>query len=563
MKLLHSIFILLLFCATLSCSNDEDPIVNPPVSNNQPPLAPDNPIPADGSTLKDFTNLTLSWNSSDPDGDEITYAVLLSLAPSDFGLEADNLRNDSLVLDILEPGKTYYWKVRAKDSQGLQTESDIFQFSIDAKVFSGDVNLSTQKDLVDFGSQGYTHILGSLHLGGEESDILDLTHLSSLYSIESSLEIERIPAPNLLGLDGLTIVGHRLQLLQNYQLKNLTGLQNLQSVGYLEIEENHVLEDFTGLQSIKHIADFLGVWGNPLIQDLRGLENISMLASLSISDNPLLENLVGLNNLVNCGDLLIENNESLTGLSGLEKLQFIDGSLELDGNPHLRSLVALSSLTTIVWSLKVYQSPGLIDLQGLNRLSQLGSLNFFDNSSLRSLDGLDNLTFCNSISLRNQLSLENLKALSSLTETGSITIMENPVLTSLEGLHDVRESAGSVFLFSNSLLADLSGLRGLQTVEERFTIESNGALKDITGLQELVNVGEDIHVYDNLIISLNGLDNLLGVGGDIFIEDNSELSDFCALQTLIVKGGWSGDLNINGNRYDPSLRDIGNGICKL
>ncbi len=562
MKLSHTIFLILLFYA-LSCSKDEDPIINPPVEDNRPPAAPSDPNPADGSTVTDFTELTLSWTANDPDDDELTYAVLLSLTPSDLGLEADNLSVDSLVMDILEPGRTYYWKVRARDSQGQQTESDIFQFDIDAKVYPGGVDLLTQKDVNEFGTQGYTHITGSLDMGGEESDITDLTPMSSLYHIGGSLYIERIPASSLQGFEGLVTVANGFTLVQNYNLRNFSGLQNLQSLGYFELFENQTLEDFTGLFNIGDLGSYFIISENPLLRDFSGLENLTTIKSVTVRDNPVLANLLGLDNIRVAENITLENNGNLISLAGLENLTFVETYFELNSNPMLSDIGALSSLQVIQGTLWIYESPSLVDLQGLNHVEFLGGLNLYDNASLISLQGLNNLSTCGSISVEHLDNLATLEALSNLkTVSGKFTLAGNPALISVEGLHNISQVENSLTIEDNLSLTDLNGLRSLRTVDGNFSINNNSALKDIGGLLELVQVAGNVRIISNSMTSLDGLENLSEISEDIFIEDNSKLMDFCALQKLIVNDGLQGGWNVTGNEFNPSLRDVGNGNCK-
>ena len=100
---------------------------------NNPPLPPLSPIfPLDGA-LVDSLNFTFNWNSSsDPDGDSIhDYEFFLSdridlkfpLAPNfnqyvscfDGGVNTTfSVKENGWLMD----GKTYYWKVRAKDMRG-------------------------------------------------------------------------------------------------------------------------------------------------------------------------------------------------------------------------------------------------------------------------------------------------------------------------------------------------------------------------------------------------------------------------------------------------------------
>jgi len=96
---------------------------------NDPPYPPSDPDPADGATGVDI-NADLSWNCSDPDGDDLTYDVYF---------EADDPTPDVLVSDdqsettfdpgTLDYGTTYYWQIIAKDSHSATTEGPVWHFT--------------------------------------------------------------------------------------------------------------------------------------------------------------------------------------------------------------------------------------------------------------------------------------------------------------------------------------------------------------------------------------------------------------------------------------------------
>ena len=117
-------------------------------------------------------------------------------------------------------------------------------FSVgNAQVIEGDVTLSTQAEINSFSG---TSITGNLTIYG--SDIVDLTPLSTLESIDGSLWVFGNPAlTNLVGLASLAAIGDGLSIEVNNALTHLDGLGNLTTVGdYLTLQDNPLLTDLDG-----------------------------------------------------------------------------------------------------------------------------------------------------------------------------------------------------------------------------------------------------------------------------------------------------------------------------
>ncbi len=99
-------------------------------TDNNQPTSPDNPSPADSQTEQTI-NLTLSWTSSDPDGHDLKYDIMLGAlvegGEGAFGPVATQLTTPSYNLTGLTPGTRYFWKVIATDGQSV-AESPTWSF---------------------------------------------------------------------------------------------------------------------------------------------------------------------------------------------------------------------------------------------------------------------------------------------------------------------------------------------------------------------------------------------------------------------------------------------------
>ncbi len=113
--------------------------------SNNPPTIPQNPNPPNGATeIMDYASL--SWTSTDPDGDNTNYNLYLGTSPSNLslhstgsGTEANNVGFDF--------GTTYFWKVVSYDNHGNYSDmGPVWQFT------------TTQGDVPVIVSSGYTNV---------------------------------------------------------------------------------------------------------------------------------------------------------------------------------------------------------------------------------------------------------------------------------------------------------------------------------------------------------------------------------------------------------------------
>jgi PKD repeat protein len=98
-------------------------ILNP----NHAPEMPSDPSPADAATGVDV-NVDLSWICTDPDNDALTYDIYFGTT-SPPPLVISGYNDTSFVLGTLLPSTTYYWKIVAKDPDGVTTTGPIWSFT--------------------------------------------------------------------------------------------------------------------------------------------------------------------------------------------------------------------------------------------------------------------------------------------------------------------------------------------------------------------------------------------------------------------------------------------------
>lgn len=125
--------------------------------------------------------------------------------------------------------------------------------------------------------------------------------------IEGNVTIHGNNISNLNGLSEITAIDGDLLINNNDILQELTGLNALTAVGgNVQIDENPTLLNLTGLGGLNEIGGglyigagfMIGGFGNPLLTDLMGLENVTSIgAGVRVRYNAALTSLAGINNI--------------------------------------------------------------------------------------------------------------------------------------------------------------------------------------------------------------------------------------------------------------------------
>ena len=164
---------------------------------------------------------------------------------------------------------------------------------------------------------------GGLRLGVIDS-LDNLSGFSNLVSIGQTgwLEISSIPRlHDLSGLENLDTLGG-LHIIGIDSLENLSGLEFISSsLSTLWIGWNNKLTDISTLSVLTRVEFDLTIESNEELRNLSGLHNIDSVGLLIIDNNDRLSSLEQLSNLSTLdGWIDIIDNDSLTSLSGLDNI---------------------------------------------------------------------------------------------------------------------------------------------------------------------------------------------------------------------------------------------------
>lgn len=422
----------------------------------------------------------------------------------------------SLIVTDVPGNKVFYYRAYAINESGPGYGKTLNFRSRDRKVHKGNVSLTTQQEVVNFGEQGFTDIDGGLNISGT---VKSLEPLSKLTSIAYGLNVNGTTA-----------------------LENFSGLDSL---------------EITDAAGFFHGVSFIN---NAALTSFEGLHHLYKTeGGLTIADNPKLKDLKGLRGLTynHFGSLSIQNCASLTNLSGLEKFFLLDGSLIIKGNARMTDLSGLENLSEITRQVILSDNPALKSLKGLGKIQKLEALVSENNEKLEDFDGLSSLTTLSGLKIVKNSALRNLSAFRNIESLDYLSIEYNESLHDLSGLERLNIIQQKLTLNFNALQS-LNGLNHLENAE-MIDLIANDNLTDLRGLDNLQQINGDgfsisIALNANLT-SLNGLNKLSFAAGSVQVFNNYKLTDFCAL-VPVVKNSKPGNFLTGGNAFNPNRTGI-------
>jgi hypothetical protein len=424
-----------------------------------------------------------------------------------------------VIITNIPANKTYYIRSYAKNTQGTGYGNEVKFTSLPANIFQGNVTLSTQQQMEEFGNKKYTTIDGSLEITGSVTDLSPLKNLA--------------------------VINYRLQISNASQLTTLEGMDSLEAVNAsyffhgMRIENNKALKSLKGLEKLAGNNGYLYIINNDEFTDLNGLNN-------------LLYN--------HFGELRIEGCDKLRNLHGLEKFNWLDGDIMIKDNPVLTDIAAFGNLNFITGRIRIMNNASLQNVNGFEKLHNVEGIELHDNKMLSDLKGFSNLdTITSIIFLKNNSALKDLSSLEKITTTEYLTLENSPALISLKGLQNLKTVKHKIKIW-NSGLTNMNGLENLNQTQH-IELVYNERLENLLGLSKLTTFAGNAYSltisYNNQLKSLSGLDNVTKAEGMIYIGFNRMLNDFCPLKPLL-KSGFKGTFYIEGNAVNPDAAEVRN-----
>ncbi|MFS4447757.1 hypothetical protein [Maribacter sp. 2307UL18-2] len=443
-------------------------------------------------------------------------------------------------IEGLEANVTYHVRAYATNSAGTAYGNELSFNTLEsepiAKIFEGDVILTSQKEVDDFGALAYTEITGALKIKDENNP--------------SSIK-------NLKPLNTISVIGDSLVINNNQVLIDFEGFSELKKIDDdLIIANNNALNKIDGFEELLYVGGEFIIYNEKSTFSLNGFNKLTTvernMALVGVFAGKI-SDIVGFDNLESINGLL-----TLSGVTGeinaFKNLSIVRGRLLLQELVSITDFRFLSSLAHVEGQIRVAANGALESFEGLESLTDIDGLYVLLNKSLKSLKGLESLKMVEggvTISINEKLTdLDGLQKITKITN-GGLDINQNQNLISLHGIDNLNSVAAGVEIWNNISLESLDGLQGLELTGSgencffcfgRIRIGGNESLLNIDALENLTTAWyADIDIEYNLKLeNLNGLRNLIhiykspndtGIHG-ARIEGNSKLNDVCGLKKV-------------------------------
>jgi hypothetical protein len=225
----------------------------------------------------------------------------------------------------------------------------------------GDVTLNSQADVDAFGAMNCKAVAGALEiidtLGPDP--IVDLSPLSKLKSVGSSLTINGDGLTDLSGLKKLKTIG----------LDGPFGFIGVNGANLTDISDLSNLKTITGSINIINCDALISVSSAfsklKVIAPGQTPESITSIFTLNINDNSVLTDLSGFSGLTTMDALRILSNGALTDLDDLSSLNTVVDDIFIVENTSLQNVNELDNITSLGEDLFVFDNPALSICCGL------------------------------------------------------------------------------------------------------------------------------------------------------------------------------------------------------
>lgn len=362
------------------------------------------------------------------------------------------------------------------------------------KIFNGDIEIYTQKELDALDKAGYTEIRGNLSIIG--NDITNIPSFNTLTTIDGLLVINNCKSlPLCSGFKSLNTINNGFRILNCDNLNSIEGFNSLRLINLS-----------------KNIGGYQGFY----------VENCNRLTKIE-----------GFNELYSIiGPFYLRNVAKLEIINGFRKVQRIGHWFSIQFASELVSIRGFDMLKDVGSEVHIYGADKLCDISFLSNIKSVESIQL-------KAPALKDLSPIRNVEITRWFSVDG----SSLEE------IELNIPESLEGLYLENCSLIKTSLCFNKLrkIGRLQ-IKGSASVNLLNTLSK---VKVVSQRLEIMNVDNLITLDAFSNISVIGSES--GFNIKLLIIDNKNLMDFSGIRNAINS---SLSYQISGNKYNPTIGDI-------
>jgi len=483
-------------------------------------------------------------------------------------------------------------------SRGL-TDEDLLNFK-DLKSIDGYLKLNNNNLTNVDGLSGLKTVGGDLFLYGNELENID--GLNNLTSVSGSFYVKSNKITNLDALSNLINVGGQVSFMDNPNLVNISGIQNvIGSYGkFLWIDSGQYttkadknsslcaskwdLFDMNGsidddMSEVCEGQEVYVVSDTEKLRDVlsekcrvsRSSFNYSFNITTGHYDGSLDctfshltdEDLLTFKALKSVQYYLQLYGNNLTNLAGLSNLSFVGGDFDIENN-QLINVDGLRKLVTVGGYVSLYNNTNLTDISGAGNIQGSATKFFYIDADQYTVRADVNSSMCSSVWDLREPSRDMADDMNHVCEGQEPFVISDKEKLKLVfgnkcGISTISFNykfnietghySSSIYCSSSGLTdEDLLTFNVLKSVKYGLYLDNNN-FTNLDGLSNLRSVGSKFYLDDNKLTNVDGLNNLTSVGGDFNLERN-ELIQVNGLTLLTNVGGYV------ALRSNPSLTDI-------
>ena len=392
-----------------------------------------------------------------------------------------------------------------------------------------------------------------------------LKELSGFNALRKLEEINIFRNDSLLKLNGFNKVKtvDKLYIANNKNFRKIIGLREIDCIAEFWLDNLPLLESLSCFPNLKHISSSLALKNLQSLANVECFKRIKSLKKLEMQNCPALNNFSGFDSLqVVIGKASFDTLVSPLHLSAFPRLSKIYGDLRFSflqqpdkdlgqgfrsldsvmGNmvfsdiESIEHIFGLQKLQYIGKSVELNHLPDLLTIDFLDKVKYLqGSLSIENTHSLQSLNGLESLKAIEgSLIIHRVPHLKNFVGFDSLSYVGNCILLDSlNSLHNFEGLSRLSSINSRFRIYHCPVLKNFDGLSELKNIDQTFELILLDSLNDITGLHKLQQLGSFRMLFCNNIKTLHGLENLSYIHDEIFLFENAVLKEISALKNII------------------------------